>query len=57
MIRVSKYWVIAGLVVIATCADGVRGAEPSKKYKPTWESIDSRPLPGWFNEAKFGIFV
>ena len=63
MVRVSKYWMIAVLVVIAVCAGGVRGAEPekapaaAKKYKPTWESIDSRPLPGWFNEAKFGIFV
>ena len=26
-------------------------------YLPNWESIDKRPLPGWFNEAKFGIFV
>lgn len=26
-------------------------------YQPNWKSIDSRPLPAWFNEAKFGIFV
>jgi alpha-L-fucosidase len=26
-------------------------------YEATWESIDSRPMPGWFNEAKFGIFI
>jgi alpha-L-fucosidase len=26
-------------------------------YKPTWESLDSRPNPAWFNEAKFGIFI
>ncbi len=30
---------------------------PSKKYEATWESLDSRPMPGWFNEAKFGIFI
>lgn len=29
----------------------------SRRYEPTWESIDSRPLPNWFNEAKLGIFV
>ena len=29
----------------------------AETYKPTWESIDSRPLPGWFDEAKFGIFI
>ena len=29
----------------------------NKKYQPTWESIDSRPLPSWYDEAKFGIFI
>ncbi|WP_121356982.1 alpha-L-fucosidase [Flavisolibacter nicotianae] len=28
-----------------------------KKYNPTWESIDSRPIPTWFTDAKFGIFI
>ena len=26
-------------------------------YEPTWESIDQRPNPQWFEDAKFGIFV
>lgn len=26
-------------------------------YEPTWESLDSRPTPGWFRDAKFGIFI
>ncbi|KAK8791084.1 hypothetical protein WA158_005715 [Blastocystis sp. Blastoise] len=26
-------------------------------YDPTWESLDSRPLPSWFDEAKLGIFI
>ena len=26
-------------------------------YQPTWESLDSRPLPTWYDEAKFGIFI
>ncbi|MBN2092394.1 alpha-L-fucosidase [candidate division KSB1 bacterium] len=28
-----------------------------QKYDPTWESIDSRPIPTWFEDAKFGIFI
>ena len=24
-------------------------------YKPDWESIDKRPVPAWFENAKFGI--
>ena len=27
------------------------------QYRPTWESLDSRPLPSWYDEAKFGIFI
>ncbi len=30
---------------------------PRKKYFPTWESIDSRELPSWYDKAKFGIFI
>jgi len=27
------------------------------RYQANWESIDSRPVPGWFQDAKFGIFI
>ncbi|XP_006631396.2 tissue alpha-L-fucosidase [Lepisosteus oculatus] len=27
------------------------------RYAPDWASLDSRPLPSWYDEAKFGIFV
>ncbi len=27
------------------------------RYEPNWDSIDSRPLPSWYDEAKFGIFI
>ena len=26
-------------------------------YAPTLESLNSRPLPAWYDEAKFGIFI
>jgi alpha-L-fucosidase len=29
----------------------------AQTYQPTWESIDSRPTPQWFTDAKFGIFI
>ena len=29
----------------------------SAQYQPNWGSIDSRPLPQWYDEAKFGIFL
>lgn len=33
------------------------GATDPPPYDPTWESLDSRPLPSWFDQAKFGIFI
>ncbi len=29
----------------------------SQKYENNWESIDSRPIPQWFEDVKFGIFI
>lgn len=29
----------------------------ASKYTADWESLDKRPLPSWYDEAKFGIFV
>lgn len=29
----------------------------AQTYQPTWESIDRRPTPNWFTDAKFGIFI
>ena len=27
------------------------------EYSPDWASLDSRPLPQWYEDAKFGIFL
>jgi len=29
----------------------------AQTYQPTWESLDKRPVPQWFNDGKFGIFI
>lgn len=26
-------------------------------YEPTWESVSTHPLPGWYDDAKLGIFL
>lgn len=28
-----------------------------QQYEPNWQSLDKRPTPGWFSDAKFGIFI
>lgn len=43
------------LLVFCLFVAGFLGAQ--KKYEPTWESIDSRPVPQWFQDAKFGVFI
>ena len=27
------------------------------KYNATWSSLDARPLPAWYDDAKIGIFL
>ncbi|HPO09721.1 MAG TPA: alpha-L-fucosidase, partial [bacterium] len=29
----------------------------AQQYEANWQSIDSRPTPQWFDDAKFGIFI
>ncbi|MEP6676306.1 MAG: alpha-L-fucosidase [Ferruginibacter sp.] len=29
----------------------------SQQYQPDWQSLDSRPVPQWFKDSKFGIFI
>jgi len=45
----------ATFLSLAFALDSVTAAE--KAYQATWESLDARPMPGWFDEVKFGIFI
>lgn len=27
------------------------------QFKPSWDSLDTRPIPKWYDEAKIGIFI
>ena len=29
----------------------------AQPYEPNWKSLDSRPTPQWYKDAKFGIFI
>jgi len=42
-------------VLVAICCSSLVFGQ--KKYEPAWESIDSRPIPTWYQDAKFGIFI
>ena len=32
-------------------------APTTARYEPNWESLDARPLPPWYDEAKIGIIL
>lgn len=32
-------------------------AQVECEYLPNWESLDSRHLPQWYDDAKVGIFI
>ena len=45
------------LMVCAALALAAAAAQAAPKYEANWTSLDKRPIPAWFNEAKFGVFV
>jgi alpha-L-fucosidase len=50
LFQVGKMRLILALLGLGALVHGA-------KYAPTWESLDKRPLPNWYDEAKIGIFV
>jgi len=50
-----KMVLMGGCLVLIVCLSSVLAAET--KYEPDWSSLDKRPCPEWFLDAKFGIFI
>ena len=48
--KTVAFAVVAGMLALGAFADDV-------KYEAKWESLDKRPTPQWFVDAKFGIFI
>ena len=46
----KKAILIGGILFTVTMTFG-------QSYQNTWKSLDSRPIPTWFEDAKFGIFI
>lgn len=42
------------LIVILLLQISIASAQ---EYQNSWKSLDSRPIPTWFEDAKFGIFI
>ena len=62
------FWVLTTLLIFLVIVDQTQptkiiavsvpdSTNVSNSYKPTWDSLDSRALPQWYDDAKFGIFI
>jgi len=45
------------LRTMAAAPLALRQSAAAARYQANWESIDSRPTPEWYLDAKFGIFI
>ncbi len=43
------------IIIVALVLTVLQGT--AQTYQPNWESLDKRPVPQWFKDAKFGIFI
>jgi alpha-L-fucosidase len=41
----------------ASCLAASAVFASAQPYRPDWESLDKRPTPAWFEDAKYGIFI
>ena len=45
-------------LILLYLAFQISNPTPTKaQYEANWESLDKRPTPAWFEDAKFGIFI
>jgi alpha-L-fucosidase len=49
--------VILRVLLLSIVATAAYAASPMQRYQPEWDSIDSRPTPEWWTDAKFGVFI
>jgi alpha-L-fucosidase len=57
MLRRGSVSVIALFLSLVFAWTGDAQAPETKKYEPTLVSLDTHPLPAWYDEAKLGIFI
>lgn len=42
---------------VAPLAIARKAFSQNPQYAPNWDSLDTRPCPAWYQDAKFGIFI
>jgi alpha-L-fucosidase len=47
----------AASALVLLLASSIGASAQDKHYEPTLESLDTHPLPAWYDDAKLGIFI
>ncbi|KAL7645198.1 UNVERIFIED_CONTAM: hypothetical protein RMT77_003584 [Armadillidium vulgare] len=53
-LQILCIWIVLLSLISVQCGAVVNS---SIHYEPTWKSLDSRPLPEWYDDAKIGVFI
>ena len=48
---------IVSLLALGLAAFLCQSSMAQEKYEAKWKSLDKRPIPSWYKDAKFGIFI
>jgi alpha-L-fucosidase len=49
--------VVSALASAILVSSAMFAVTADKTYEPNWASLDQRPTPLWFQDAKFGVFI
>ena len=55
MLRFTRWTALLACVFLAQSSASAPAAQT--RFEPKWASLDKRPCPPWFSDAKFGIFI
>jgi alpha-L-fucosidase len=44
-------------LIASQCATTGNASAETKTYEANWDSLNKRPMPAWFQDAKFGVFI
>lgn len=57
MIALRRLPLVAPLIVLALASPAPPARADGPRYEANWASLDQRPTPEWFLDAKFGVFI
>ena len=53
----NRIFIATATIALAAIFAVPSASAAERRYEPTWESLDKRPTPQWYLDAKFGIFI